>query len=200
VPWFGLIVSFLAGCIIFLPFPSWNNLVSLITSISVLMYGGAPLALGALRQKMPHAHRPYSVPAAAVLAPVGFIVANLLILWADWNTYWKMCIAIAIGYFVLLATHVFKLNPVKPKLHLESSWWIPLYLVGMGVIIELSSFGHNPTNPVLDFGWDALVVAIWSLIIYYTAMRYALTSDEIAVMVEDTVMAEDSLMEEGLPA
>jgi amino acid transporter len=200
VPWFGLIVSFVAGCVIFLPFPSWNNLVNLITSISVLMYGGAPLALGALRQKMPHANRPYSIPAASILAPVGFIVANLLILWADWNTYWKMCIAIAIGYFVLLGTHVFKLNPVKPKLHLESSWWIPLYLVGMGVIIELSSFGHNPTNPVLDFGWDALVVAIWSLIIYYTAVHHALSSDEIAVMVEDTVIAEDSLLEEGLPA
>jgi amino acid transporter len=200
VPWFGLVVSFIAGCVIFLPFPSWNNLVNLITSISVLMYGGAPLALGALRQKMPHANRPYRIPAAAILAPVGFIVANLLILWADWNTYWKMLIAIGIGYFVLLATHVFNLNPVKPKLHLASSWWIPLYLAGMGVILEMSSFGHNPDKPILHFGWDALVVAIWSLIIYYTAMRYALTSDEIAVMVEDTVMAEDSLLEEGLPA
>jgi amino acid transporter len=195
VPWFGLIVSFIAGCIIFLPFPSWNNLVNLITSISVLMYGGAPLALGALRQKMPDAHRPYRIPAAEILAPIGFIVANLLILWADWDTYWKMAIAIGIGYVVLIATRVLNLNSVKPPLHLAASWWIPVYLFGMGLIIELSSFGHNPTNPVLPFGWDALVVAVWALIIYYVALHHALTSEEITVMVDDTLGAEDSLME-----
>ena len=199
VPWFGLIVTFVAGCFIFLPFPSWNNLVNLITSISVLMYGGAPLALGALRRQMPDAIRPYRIPAAGFLAPLGFVVANQLILFADWNTYWKMCIAIAIGYVLLIATRVLNLNSVKPKLHLESSWWIPMYLVGMGVIIELSSFGHNPTNPVLPFGWDVLVVAVWSLIVYYTALHFVLPKEEIAAMVEDTVVAEDSLIE-ALPA
>ncbi len=199
VPWFGLIVSFVAGCIIFLPFPSWNNLVNLITSISVLMYGGAPLALGALRRRMPDAIRPYRIPAAEVLAPLGFIVANLLILFADWDTYWKMAVAIGIGYVLLAATRIFNLNPVKPNLHLEKSWWIPVYLVVLGLIIELSSFGHNPTNPVLPFGWDALVVAAWSLVIYYTALNYALPSEEIAAMVDETVVEEDSLLTE-LPA
>ena len=200
VPWFGLIVSFVAGCIIFLPFPSWNNLVNLITSISVLMYGGAPLALGILRKRMPNANRPYRIPVAAVLAPVGFIVANLLILWSAWDTYWKMCVAIGIGYVLLIGTRVFNLNPVKPNLHLSKSWWIPVYLIGMGVIIDLSSFGISTTHPKLPFGWDALVVAVWSLIIYYTAVNYAaLPSEEIAAMVNDTVVAEDSLLEE-LPA
>jgi amino acid transporter len=199
VPWFGLIVSFVAGCIIFLPFPSWNNLVNLITSISVLMYGGAPLALGALRRRLPDAVRPYRIPAAEILAPVGFIVANLLILFADWDTYWKMGVAIGIGYVLLIATRVFNLNPVKPNLHLKSSWWIPVYLVVLGVIIELSSFGHNPTNPVLPFGWDCLVVAVWSLVVYYLALNYALPKEEIAAMVDETVVEEDSLLT-ALPA
>ena len=195
VPWFGLMVSFVAGCIIFLPFPSWNSLVNLITSISVLMYGGAPLALGVLRKKMPHAHRPYQIPVAEILAPVGFIVANLLILWSGWDTYWKMLVSIAIGVVILVATQVFKLNPVKVNLHLTKSWWIPLYLAGLGVIIELSSFGHNPSKPVLHFGWDALVVAIWSLIVYYLAINQSLSQEEITEMVNETVIAEDSLLD-----
>ena len=43
VPWVGLIAAFVVGCICFLPFPSWQSLVGLITSASVLMYAGAPL-------------------------------------------------------------------------------------------------------------------------------------------------------------
>src|SRR6187200_15002 len=65
IPWVGLITAFVVGCICFLPFPSWRSLVGLITSASVLMYAGAPLALSALRRRLPDAARPYRLPAAA---------------------------------------------------------------------------------------------------------------------------------------
>jgi amino acid transporter len=68
-PWFGLITAFVVGCVCFLPFPSWRSLVGLITSASVLMYAGAPLALGALRRRLPDAERPYRLPSAPVIAP-----------------------------------------------------------------------------------------------------------------------------------
>ena len=86
VPWAGLITAFVVGCICFLPFPSWRSLVGLITSASVLMYAGAPLALGVLRTRMPGAERPYQLPAARLLSPLAFVVANLLILWSGWTT------------------------------------------------------------------------------------------------------------------
>ena len=69
VPWVGLIAAFVAGCICFLPFPSWQSLVGLITSASVLMYAGAPLSLGVFRERLPDADRPYRLPAAEVLSP-----------------------------------------------------------------------------------------------------------------------------------
>ncbi len=53
VPFVGLIAAFITGCVCFLPFPSWQSLVGLITSASVLMYGGAPLSLGAFRRRLP---------------------------------------------------------------------------------------------------------------------------------------------------
>ena len=82
IPWFGLVTAFVIGCVCFLPFPSWKSLVGLITSASVLMYAGAPLALGTFRRRLPHADRPYRVPAATFLSPAAFVVANLLILWS----------------------------------------------------------------------------------------------------------------------
>ena len=65
VPWVGLLTAFVVGCVCFLPFPSWRSLVGLITSASVLMYAGAPLALGVFRSRLPDAERPYRLPAAA---------------------------------------------------------------------------------------------------------------------------------------
>ena len=53
VPVFGLIFAFLMGLLLFLPFPGWQSLVGFITSATVLMYAGAPLALGAMRRQKP---------------------------------------------------------------------------------------------------------------------------------------------------
>ena len=191
VPWVGVVVSFVVGVFLFLPFPSWQKLVELIVSVSVLMYGGAPLAVGALRKRLPDANRPYRVPAAAVLAPLGFVVANLLVMWSTWDTVWKLGVAIVIGYIVLGATVVFGWSDVKPRWHLRTSAWIPVYLIGMGVITLLSSFGPY-SDPPLPFGWDALVSAVFSLIIYYWAITQVLPREEIQTMIDTLVVPEDS--------
>ena len=83
VPWVGLIAAFITGCICFLPFPSWQSLVGLITSASVLMYAGAPLSLGAFRKRLPDADRPFRLPMAEVLCPLAFAISGLMILWTD---------------------------------------------------------------------------------------------------------------------
>src|SRR3954452_5677936 len=76
VPWAGLIAAFITGCICFLPFPSWQSLVGLITSASVLMYAGAPLSLGAFRRRLPDTERPYRLPMAGFMAPFGFTISG----------------------------------------------------------------------------------------------------------------------------
>src|SRR3954447_23923110 len=107
VPWVGLIAAFVTGCICFLPFPSWQSLVGLITSASVLMYAGAPLSLGAFRKRLPNADRPYRLPMAGFMAPFGFTISGLIILWSTWDTDWKLGIAILIGYAILGISRVF---------------------------------------------------------------------------------------------
>jgi amino acid transporter len=193
VPWVGLIAAFVTGCICFLPFPSWQSLVGLITSASVLMYAGAPLSLGAFRRRMPDADRPYRLPAAAFMAPFGFIISGLVILWSGWDTDWKLGIAILIGYAILGLSRAFNLNDKSPHLHWRSASWLPAYLVGMGIIVYVSNFGP------LDGPWfgdwvGMLVVAVFSTAIYFWAMQVALPSEEIEEMVNEVVLPE----EEGL--
>ena len=124
VPWFGLITAFVVGCVCFLPFPSWQSLVSLITGASVIMYAGAPLAFGAFRSRLPNAARPYRAPFGAILAPLAFVVANLLILWTGWHADVRLGVAILICYVILTATRVLGLNTQSPQLDLRAASWL----------------------------------------------------------------------------
>ena len=192
VPWIGLIAAFVTGCICFLPFPSWQSLVGLITSASVLMYGGGPLSLGAFRRRLPHADRPYRLPAAGLLCPLAFIIANLIILWTGWDTDWKLGVSIVIGYAILVGNRVFGLNPHKPTLDWKAASWLIPYLVGMGVIVYISDFGPM-TDPIVGFGWDMVVVAAWSLVVYYWAMAVALPTEMIEEMIGEVELPEEEM-------
>jgi amino acid transporter len=196
IPWFGLVTAFVVGCVCFLPFPSWKSLVGLITSASVLMYAGAPLALGTFRNRLPDADRPYRVPAAPILAPLAFAVANLLILWSGWTTDYKLGIAILIGYAILAANRIFKLNPTTPLLDLRAAQWLPVYLLGMGLIVYLSDFGPLK-HPWFPLWWDMLAVASFSLAIYFWALRVALPAEKIQAMIDSGVREDAPVLREA---
>jgi amino acid transporter len=195
VPWVGLLAAFITGCICFLPFPSWQSLVGLITSASVLMYAGAPLSLGVFRKRLPDTERPFRLPMASVLCPVAFAISGLVILWTTWDTDWKLGVAILIGYVILGVNRLFGLNEQKPMLDWRAASWLPVYLLGMGVIVYLSSFGPRD-NPPLPFGWDMVAVAVFSIAIYYWAISVSLRKEQIEEMLEEVVLPE----EEGLGA
>jgi amino acid transporter len=197
VPWVGLIAAFITGCICFLPFPSWQSLVGLITSASVLMYAGAPLSLGAFRKRLPNADRPYVLPAAQVVAPLGFAISGLIILWSGWDTDWKLGIAILIGYVILAANLIFNLNDKPVHLNLRGAAWLPVYLVGMGIIVYISSFGPMD-DPVLGDYLGIVVTVAFSAVIYYWAMAVALSTEEIEEMVSEVVLPEEEGLEQPL--
>ena len=191
VPWVGLIAAFVIGCICFLPFPSWRSLVGLITSASVLMYAGAPLSFGVFRSRMPDAERPYRLPGGSWMSPLAFVVANLLILWSGWATDWKLGIAILIGYVILIVNRVFKMNPITPQLDLRAAQWLPVYLIGMGLIVYLSDFGPLK-HPWFPLWWDMVAVTVFSIIIYFWAMAVALPTERIQRMIDEVVVPEEA--------
>jgi amino acid transporter len=190
VPWFGVLFAFIVGCICFLPFPSWQSLVGLITSASVLMYAGAPLSFGVFRRRLPNAVRPWRLPVGEFFSPLGFIVANFIILWTGWDTVWKLGVAILLGYALLGANYALKLNPTEPVLDWRAAQWLPVYLVGLGAIVYLSDYGPMQ-SPVIPLWWDMAVMAVFSLVIYYWALRVALPTRKIQDMVNQVVLPEE---------
>jgi amino acid transporter len=190
IPWFSLILAFLLGLVFLLPFPSWHDLVSLVTSAAVLMYAGAPLSMGAFRRQVPEAERPYRMPGATVLASVAFIVANLLIYWSGFEVVWKLGIAIVIGYTLIGVSMAF--DKQRPPLNWKAASWLPVYLIGMGVITWQGQFGPDNTGRI-PFWWDMLVIAVFSLIIYYWAQLSRLPRDEMLNLVGRQAAAKDEI-------
>src|SRR5919199_870276 len=195
VPLVSIIFSFIIGCIMFLPFPGWQELVGFITSATVMGYATVPLAFGAMRRQEPDHPRPFKLPAGEVLAPLAFIVANLVIYWTGWTTNWKLFLAIALGYVLLGIGHLVNPSDRTPTLDWRSASWLWPYFIGMALLSYL-----GPTDfagiGVIPFGWDILVVAIFSLAIYYYAVSVRLTPDEVRRHVADA--REETEAEEQL--
>jgi amino acid transporter len=187
VPWFGVLASFVAGCVCFLPFPSWQSLVGLITSASVLMYAGAPLAFGAFRRRLPDTERPFRLPLGEFFAPAAFVVSSWIILWSGWETAWKLGILIVIGVLLIFN------REMKPEfMNWRAATWLPVYLVGMGVIIYFSTFsGRTTTSHQMGVWWSLLVTGVFALIIYYWAINVALPRQVIEEMIEEVVVPEE---------
>ncbi|RLV51298.1 APC family permease [Nocardioides mangrovicus] len=186
VPWVGVLVSFVAGCVCFLPFPSWQSLVGLITSASVLMYAGAPLSFGAFRKRLPDYERPYRLPLGEFWSPLAFIVSSLIILWSGWETAWKLGILIVIG--ILL---IFNREMDPAHLNTRAAGWLPVYLIGIGVITYFSTFGGSPAQHVMGLWTSIIVTAAFSLVIYYWAIAVALPTETIQRMIDEVVVPEE---------
>jgi len=147
------------------------------------------VSLGAFRRQVPDSDRPYRMQAAGVLAPFAFIVADLLIYWSGFEVVWKLGIVLIIGYVIIGAFMAF--DPQRPPLEWRSATWLPAWLIGMGIISWQGQYsGTGETHPLpptntfhIPFWWDILIVAAFSLIIYYWAMRARLPREEMLTLV-----------------
>jgi len=194
VPLWGVVMSGALGLLFLLPFPSWNKLVSVVTGAVVLMYAGAPLALGSLRRSRPEMERPYRLPAARLLAPASFVFATFIAYWSGWQTISTLMIALLFGYGFMGLARSLHLDLEPPPIEWASSWWLFPYLVGLSVVSYLGNFGSGgilggagPFKDVLVGGhgviplwWDMACLAVLSLVIYAGAMAQGGRSDSPA--------------------
>jgi len=176
VPLIGLLFAMVLGFLFLLPFPTWQTLIGIITSATVLSYGLQPLSLTALRRQAPDLARPYRLQFAEIIAPLAFVVANLIIYWSGWDTVWKLMVAVLLGFILLGLNYLLSPADRKPSLDIKAAYWIVPYLAGLTVLsfIGAKDFGGRG---ILPFGWDALVVAVFSLVIYVLALSQRLPDE-----------------------
>jgi amino acid transporter len=199
VPLWSILLAFVIGEFSFLPFPSWQSLVNIVTSATAIMYAFAPVSLTALRMRDPDRPRPYRLPAATVLSPLGFVFANLIIYWGGFDTTMKLLVAIFVGR-VLFEITLARTNPEdRPDIDWRASSWIWPWLAGTLLIGLLGRYGNWGFRNVLPNWVDLGVVAVFSLVIFYFAISLAMPAEKVLAMVEAT-KAEEAAAEEDLAA
>jgi len=191
VPWFGVLISFVTGVVCFLPFPSWQQLVSFITSASVLMYAGAPLAYGVFSKQLKDRERPYVLPGGKIIAPLSFAIASLIIYWSGWTTLWRLGLAIVLGYALLggYAWYASAKNlPNAPKMNWKAAQWLPVYLIGIGIVSWQGGFGGQGH---IGLWWDIAILVVFSLVVYYWARATSLGTEEIEQNIADVAVVDE---------
>jgi len=193
VPWVSILIAFVVGEIAFLPFPSWQKLVNLVTSATAIMYAYAPISLTALRNRDPERARPYKLPAHKVVAPIAFIFANLIIYWSGYEAAWKLGLAIIAGLLIFGITVALKPAADRPNLDWIASVWVWPWYIGIIVLSYLGRYGGHNNLP--DW-WDLVIVAAFSLVVYLFAVNIAMSSDQVRAAVaaeEEEIEAEPEL-------
>jgi amino acid transporter len=183
-PLISLIVTFIVGLIVFLPFPSWQELVGFITSATVLSFGSGPVVLAAMRRQIPDQPRPFKVPGGDIIPFLALYSANLIVYWAGWNTNWKLFVTILIGFVFLVAFQIFDKSGRAPKMDWKAgaSWVLP-WLAGLTIISWVGDYDGG--LGYIGLGWGFLVNLVLAAIVYLIALRVKLPKTEVLEHIEE---------------
>jgi amino acid transporter len=182
IPIWSMVLSFAIGILVFLPFPGWQKLVGFITAASSISYAMACVAAASLRKQDPDRDRPFRLPALPILAPFGFVVANLIVYWSGWPTVWRVDVTLVLGFVAFVLYRMLGQSDELPRLDLRGAAWIPPFMVGISVI---SYSGRYDGRNWLPFWIDIAVVAVFALVIYVLALAVRLTPEEAKGYIED---------------
>jgi hypothetical protein len=134
-----------------------------------------------------------------VISPIAFIIANMLIYWSGLEVVWKLGVVLVIGYVLIGIFMTFDKD--RPPLDWRAASWLPVWLIGLGIISWQGQYSGGAVAPPVNTGnipfwWDMLVVAVWSLVIYYWAMAVRAPRQEVL----DLVARQSAQPEPTLPS
>ena len=194
VPIVSIVICFIIGMLVFLPFPSWSGLVGLVTSATVIMYSFAPVTLSALRRQDPGRPRAYRLPAAWLLCPIAFIAANMFVYFSGYSTVFWLYMFILIGV-IIFAVYQFSIAKERRTIiEWRSAYWIVPWLL---VLLLIAWLGNYDGSPPTVFGltllathrlhqwWDILAVAALALAVYYWATFSGMSTVKVREAVGD---------------
>lgn len=167
LPAYAIALNFVVGMFLFLPLHGWIAMVDFLVSAIVLSYAMGPISLLCLRKQLPDQKRPFRLMAAPIVCYFAFYFCNLTCYWTGWATLSKLGVALLVG--MVLFTYACVTKRIKESnLGLRGLVWVLPYLIGTMVISYLGMYGGKQ---ILTPGWDMIVIALFSAVILYLAIK-----------------------------
>ena len=160
-------------------------MVNEISDVMVLSYGIGPVVLLSLRRTLPEASRPrpFRVPMANILAPITFIISNLIVYWSGFATLTFLLEVISAALVLFLAWQLIKRESIA-ALPWKSTWWVFPYLGGLWILDCIGSKSMTGGLDYLKFPYDVVVVSAFSLLILYMAVNAAVPMEELQTYID----------------
>ncbi|CAM3713366.1 APC family permease [Alicyclobacillus pomorum] len=172
VPRAALWLGFFASLFWTLPFPSWDAMVSVVSSATVLTYIVGPISAHAFRYNAPDLARPFYLKGMGIISPLAFIIASEIIYWTGWKTdSWLLGSMLVMFVLYLIFSKSVPKGQVSLAQQVKSSWWLIVYFA---IMIVLSYFGTFEGTGAIRGPWDQIVVALISVVVYYWGVKTAL--------------------------
>jgi amino acid transporter len=152
-----------------LPFPSWSAMINVVSAALVLSYAVAPVTAAALRRNAPGMPRPFRVRGFAVLGPLSFIVAALIVYWSGWGTV-SWLLGLQIVLYVAYVAYMAQRRSRRDQLtcDVRASLWLMGFYALMLIASWLGTFGGSH---VIEGPWDSVLVAIIAVAVYHWGER-----------------------------
>ncbi|MEJ2889848.1 APC family permease [Actinomycetospora aeridis] len=157
----------LAVMVVFLlPFRGWQDIVSVMGTMYLLLYLAAAVAAEVFRRREPDRLSGW-VPGLRWIAPIAFLFSTEFIYWSGWE---DLRLALPL---VLLGVPLFALLWRTDRIgsltgELRRGAWLVAHLL---VLLLLSGLGSFDGADVLPAPWDSLLVGAWALAIFPIAVR-----------------------------
>jgi amino acid transporter len=174
VPMVSLVLAFLVGLIVFLPFPSWQQLVGFITSATVLSFAPGAAVVAALRRTKPDLRAPFRCPGGDTIPLLAFVSSDLIVIWSTWTVNWKLFVTVLIGMALLAVMHLVRRD--TPPLELRSGSWVVTWLAGLAILSYLA--GDLDDASKMGFWTSAIITVVFSVVIFYVAIALRLGPEE----------------------
>ena len=152
-----------------LPFPSWSAMINVVSAALVLSYAVAPVTTAALRRNAPDMPRPFRVRGFAVLGPLSFSVAALIVYWSGWGTVsWLLGLQIVLYAVYVAYTAWLRTRRDELARDVRASLWLMGFYALMLIASRLGTFGGTR---VIEGPWDSVLAVVIALVIYYWGER-----------------------------
>jgi amino acid transporter len=192
VPSVGLLVTFVAGCLVFLPFPGWQKFVAFQSAAVILPFGLAPIVMLAMRRQLPEQARPFRIRLPRTVGFLALWSSNLIVYWSGWDVIWKLMLVIALGCAALLATRTLGARGAA-ALDLRHGWWLLAWFAGVTVLSFLGSYpapdAHAGNLGLLDPIMAMVAQGVLSALVLVLALHLALPAEQAKTRLDGQLAA-----------
>jgi len=157
VPRRALLLNFVLGAAFLLLLPSWHDIIKATSELGLFVYSITMVCQAALRIAEPSRAAVW-FRGTSVLAPIGFVLATLILYWAKWTNLRIALPLLAVAVAVYLwNTRSNRHTPGQVRVDVRAGAWLVVYVCAVLLMSWLGSFGGRDW---IAQPWDSIAVGV----------------------------------------